>query len=91
MLTTRVNPRHTSRLDPWGNQVHRSDFFPLSVVKDKEVYNPGLPWVKSACGYTAHSGVNAARNIGMKAIVRHRTNLEFVVESQDDTLTDGKA
>ncbi|MEO1376668.1 MAG: hypothetical protein AAFW70_20715, partial [Cyanobacteria bacterium J06635_10] len=91
ILTTRVNPRHTSRLDPWGNQVHRSDIIPLSVVKGKEVYNPGATWVKSASGYTAHSGVNAARNIGMKAIVRHRTNLKFVVESQDNTLTLGKA
>lgn len=76
ILTTRVNPRHTSRLDPWGNQVHRSDIIPLSVVKGKEVYNPGATWVKSASGYTAHSGVNAARNIGMKAIARHRTNYQ---------------
>lgn len=78
ILTTRVNPRNTSKLDPWGNPVHRSNEIPKTVIEGSEVYNPGATWVKTSSGYTAHSGVNAARNIGMRAILRHKTNLEFV-------------
>lgn len=84
ILTTRVNPRDTSRLDPWGNAVYRSNEIPETVIKGFEVYQSGATWVKTASGYTAHSGVNASRNIGIKAIVRHRTNLKFVVNSKQD-------
>lgn len=78
ILTTRVNPRNTSKLDPWENPVHRSNDIPKTVTEGSEVYNCGATWVKTSSGYTSHSGVNAARNIGMRAILRHRTNLEFI-------------
>ena len=32
ILTTRVNPRDTSRLDPWGNSLWRGNKFPLSLL-----------------------------------------------------------
>ncbi len=78
ILTTRVNPRNTSKLDPWGNQVNRQNLIPKQVIQGSEIYEPGATWVKNKSGYTAHSGVNAGRNIGMKALLRHRTNLEFL-------------
>lgn len=37
ILTTRVNPRNTSRLDPWGNQVHRSSVIPIAVIAGEEL------------------------------------------------------
>lgn len=82
ILTTRVNPRNTSRLDPWGNPVNRTNHIRDVVVEAEVDYQPGATWVKTACGYTAHSGVNAARNIGIRAIERYRTNLKFVVKSE---------
>lgn len=78
ILTTRINPKNTSKLDPWGNQVNRQNTIPDEVVSGSQIYEPGATWVKTSEGYTCHSGVNAGRNIGMKALLRHRTNLEFV-------------
>ncbi|KYC43269.1 hypothetical protein WA1_14350 [Scytonema hofmannii PCC 7110] len=74
ILTTRVNPRHTSRFDLWGNPVWRSNEFPKTLF-DFQSYKPGANFVGTVNGYIAHSGLNAARNIGLKAILRHRTNL----------------
>jgi hypothetical protein len=76
ILTTRVNPRNTSRLDPWGNQVWRNSQFPTNLLDYLE-YQPGADWVGTVSGYQAHSGLNAARNIGMKAIVRHKKEAVF--------------
>jgi hypothetical protein len=76
ILTTRVNPRNTSRFDPWGNQVWRGSTFPDNLV-DYLGYQPGADWVAGVNGYAAHSGLNAARNIGMKAIVRHKFEAVF--------------
>ena len=76
ILTSRVNPRSTSRLDPWGNPVWRSDEFPVTLF-DFQSYQAGANFVGTVNGYIAHSGLNAARNIGLKAILRHRTNLVF--------------
>ena len=73
ILTTRVNPRNTSRLDPWGNELWRGNKFPISLL-DYLDYQPGANLVANTSGYKAHSGLNAARNIGLKAILRHRTN-----------------
>jgi len=72
ILTTRVNPRDTSRLDPWGNQVWRGSQFPTNLL-DYLDYQPGADWVATTGGYKAHSGLNAARNVGMKAIVRYKS------------------
>ena len=84
ILVTRVNPRNTSKLDPWGNPVNRQNTIPKKVVALSQIYEPGATWVKSASGYTAHSGINAARNIALKALLRHRTNLVFSVKSRHD-------
>ncbi|MEM7552518.1 MAG: hypothetical protein AAF378_00175 [Cyanobacteria bacterium P01_A01_bin.84] len=81
ILTTRVNPKNTSKLDPWGNPVNRQNHIPEKVVAGEEVYETGATWVKTASGYTAHSGVNASRNVGIKALLRHRKDLEFLVDS----------
>ena len=77
ILTTRVNPRNTSRLDPWGNKLWRGNQFPTNLL-DYLQYQPGAQYVANTAGYKAHSGINAARNIGLKAIGRHRTNPYFV-------------
>ncbi|GAA6616244.1 hypothetical protein [Scytonema sp. NUACC26] len=76
ILTTRVNPRHTSRFDPWGYPVWRSNQFPTTLF-DFQSYQSGTNFVGTVDGYVAHSGLNAARNIGLRAILRHRTNLVF--------------
>lgn len=68
ILTTRVSPRNTSKLDPWGNEVNRGD------TPNATGYQAGADWVNGPNGYKAHSGVNAARNVGLKAIARHNTN-----------------
>ncbi len=65
ILTTRVNPRDTSRLDPWGNQLWRGSDFPTNLLGFLE-YQPGADWVAGVNGYKAHSGLNAARNIWLK-------------------------
>ncbi len=76
MLTTRVNPRDTSRLDPWSNPLWRGNSYPTNLLDYLE-YQPGANLVANTSGYKAHSGLNAARNIGLKAIRRHRTNPMF--------------
>lgn len=76
ILTTRVNPRNTSRLDPWGSELWRGNSFPTSLLEYLE-YQPGASLVANTAGYKAHSGLNGARNIGQKAIGRHRTNPAF--------------
>ena len=77
ILTTRVNPRDTSRRDPWGNPLWRGNSFPINLLEYTQ-YQPGANLVANTNGYKAHSGLNAARNIGLKAIRRHRTNLTFI-------------
>ena len=99
ILTTRVNPRNTSRLDPWGNLLWRGNKFPNSLLDYYEAYRvrrqpphmrsgiledtapleyqPGASLVANTAGYYAHSGLNAARNIGLKAIGRYRTNPHY--------------
>lgn len=81
ILTTRVNPRNTSKLDPWGSQVSRKNYIPRTVTEQNIEYNPGATWVKSPSGYIAHSGVNAARNIGLKAVLRYKEDVVFVSET----------
>jgi transposase len=76
ILTTRVNPKNTSRLDPWGNPLWRGNELPLTLLDYLE-YQPGANLVANTSGYKAHSGLNAARNIGLKAIQRHKTNPVF--------------
>ncbi len=49
ILTTRVNPRNTSRLDPWGNPVWRSNQFPVTLF-DFQDYQPGANFVGTVKG-----------------------------------------
>jgi hypothetical protein len=87
ILTNRVNPRNTSRLDPWGNKLARFDNYSgreainlINVSLLENAYQPGANFVVNIDNnYSAHSGINAARNIGLKAILRHRTNAVFVL------------
>ena len=71
ILTTRVNSRDISRLDPWGKQLWRGNQFPGNLLDYLE-YQPGASFVANTSGYKVHSGLNAARNIGLKAIGRHK-------------------
>ncbi|MFB2881920.1 hypothetical protein [Floridanema aerugineum] len=70
MLVTRVNPRDTSRLSPDGIPVWRGNQFPSSILEFLE-YQSGANLVATPDGYKAHSGLNAARNIALKAIKRN--------------------
>ena len=76
ILTTRVNPKNTSRLDPWGNKLWRGNKFPVNLLDYLE-YQPGANFVANTAGYKAHSGINAARNIGIKALLRYRHGSVF--------------
>ncbi len=87
ILTTRVNPRDTSRLDPWSNPLWRGNQFPSNLLDYLE-YQPGASLVANTSGYKAHSGLNAARNIGLKAIKRHKTNPKLVLGGKPNLATD---
>lgn len=63
-------------LDPWGNQLWRGSDFPTNLLGYLD-YQPGADWVAGTNGYKAHSGLNAARNIGLKAIIRHKLEAVF--------------
>lgn len=87
ILTKRVNPRNTSRLDPWNNELYRINLYSgevaIRMIHDgglEPKYEPGADFVVNPKNcYSAHSGLNAARNIGLKAILLHRTNAVFVL------------
>jgi hypothetical protein len=87
ILTTRVNPRDTSRLDPWGNPLWRGDKFPVLLLDYLE-YQPGGNLIANTSGYKAHSGLNAARNIGLKAIGRQRTTPKLILGGKPKLVTD---
>jgi transposase len=70
ILVTRVSPKATSRLNPYGLQVWRGNQFPSSILQFLE-YQSGANFVATPDGYKAHSGINAARNIALKAIKRN--------------------
>jgi hypothetical protein len=70
ILTTRVSPRNTSCLSPWGEPLWRGAKFP-STLFEFDSYQSGAALVATADGYKAHSGLNAARNVALKAIKRN--------------------
>lgn len=70
ILTTRVSPAFTSKLTPWGDPVWRGNTFPTDLLVF-DSYQAGASLVATVDGYKAHSGLNAARNIALKAIKRH--------------------
>lgn len=78
ILTSRVNPRNTSRLSPWGELLARQNHIPTDTEVFFSKYSSGATWVRSHNNYTAHSGLNAARNIAMKLINRYFPNVELV-------------
>ncbi|MCU0543737.1 MAG: hypothetical protein MUE44_16405 [Oscillatoriaceae cyanobacterium Prado104] len=82
ILTTRVNPRNTSRLSPWDEMVWRGNVFPASILEYEE-YQFGAPLVATINGYKAHSGINAARNIALKAIKRHLLSVKLDLKSPE--------
>ncbi|MBW4512156.1 MAG: hypothetical protein KME64_37535 [Scytonematopsis contorta HA4267-MV1] len=72
-----------------GNELHRGQHNSIDLAlhqlivnsnKIKELfYQSGANFVVNfVTDYIAHSGLNAARNIGLKAILRHRTNALFI-------------
>lgn len=79
ILTTRVSPRNTSRFTPWGEQVWRGNSFPDNLLDAN--YEPGTPLVATVDGYKAHSGLNAARNIALKAIKRYLEQVTLNLKS----------
>lgn len=70
ILTTRVSPMNTSRLAPNGSKLWRGNDFP-KLQRCYDSYQPGTNFVALPSGYKAHSGINAARNIALKAIQRN--------------------
>ncbi|MCC3432156.1 MAG: hypothetical protein JGK08_19700 [Microcoleus sp. PH2017_04_SCI_O_A] len=70
IVTTRVSPMNTSRLSPWGEPLWRGAKFPSDSLRF-EGYQSGAALVATADGYKAHSGLNAARNVALKAIKRN--------------------
>jgi len=70
ILTTRVSPQSTSRLDPWGNPLWRGNKFPTDILSFSN-YQNGANLVANVEGYKAHSGINASRNVALKAIKRN--------------------
>ncbi len=71
ILTTRVSPRNTSKLDPWGNPLWRGSKFPTDLSGFND-YQNGANLVANTEGYKAHSGINASRNVALKAIKRNQ-------------------
>lgn len=80
ILSTRVSPRNTSRLTPWGEQLWRGSRFP-STQLEFDNYLQGAALVATVDGYRAHSGLNAARNVALKAIKRHLHEAELNLKS----------
>lgn len=80
ILTTRVSPRNTSRLSPWGEPLWRGAKFPASLP-EFDSYQPGAALVATADGYKAHSGLNAARNVALKAIKRNLSEAALNLKS----------
>ncbi|MEG3860046.1 hypothetical protein [Microcoleus sp. herbarium12] len=80
ILTTRVCPKDTSRITPWNQALWRGAKFPDSLL-EFDSYQPGAALVATPDGYKAHSGLNAARNVGLKAIKRNLPEAELNLKS----------
>ncbi|MDJ0799114.1 MAG: hypothetical protein QNJ51_20225 [Calothrix sp. MO_167.B12] len=91
ILTTRVNPRNTSRLSPWGEPLARKNHIPTDTEAFLSDYESGATWIKSVNGYTAHSGLNAARNVAMKLINRYYPELQLSRDITQIKATNSKA
>jgi hypothetical protein len=81
ILTTRVSPRNTSKLDLWGNPLWRGNKFPTDNLSFNE-YQNGANLVANVEGYKAHSGVNASGNVALKAIKRNQPSTTLIFKAQ---------
>lgn len=81
ILTTRVSPRNTSKLDPWGNPLWRGNKFSTDLLSFNE-YQNGANLVANVEGYKAHSGINASRNVALKAINRNKPSATLILKAQ---------
>ncbi|MDF5729047.1 MAG: hypothetical protein PUP92_13725 [Rhizonema sp. PD38] len=89
ILTAFVNPKGTSKFSAIdGAELLRTSDYDLAELiaknpkiwddfNNKEGYHPGI-WAVSRCGYMINSGLNAARNIGMRFLLRSNEKLLFV-------------
>ena len=71
ILTARVNPKDTSRLCAAdGTQVWRGNHYLPTLLEFCEGYKYGGKCYVTVTGYRGNSGLNAARNIGLKFLAR---------------------
>jgi hypothetical protein len=71
ILTSRVNPKNTSRLCAIdGTEVWRGNHYLPTLLEYCEPYRYGGKCYATVTGYRGNSGLNAARNIGLKFLSR---------------------
>ena len=71
ILAARVNPKDTSRLCAYDNTpVWRGSEFPQTLLDWAKPYECGGRLYATVTGHRGHSGLNAARNIGLKFLRR---------------------
>ena len=84
ILTSRVNPKDTSRLCAYDNTlVWRGNEFPQTPLDWVKPYECGGRLYATVTGYRGHSGLNAARNIGLKFLRRRFESPTLVREGFD--------
>lgn len=71
---------NTSRLSPWGDPLWRGVKFPASPLEFED-YQSGAALVATVNGYKTHSGLNAARNVALKAIKRNIPEADLNLKS----------
>lgn len=85
ILTARVNPKDTSRLCAVdGTQVWRGNHYLPTLLEFCDGYRHGGKCYVTVTGYRGNSGLNAARNIGLKFLARRfeLPRLELKVEGK---------
>lgn len=71
ILTARVNPKNTSRLCAIdGTPVFRGEHYLPTLLEYCQPYRCGGKCFATVTGYRGNSGLNAARNIGLKFLAR---------------------
>ena len=90
ILTSRVSPKNTSKFSAIDNAelIRTSDHQEADLLANNEKvwltrynnekYTPGLHAI-ARNGYWIHSGLNAARNIGMRFYQRYKPDTKFVI------------
>lgn len=81
IVTARVNPKDTSRLCAYDNTpVWRGSEFPQTLLDWAKPYECGGRLYATLTGHRGHSGLNAARNIGLKFLRRRFKSPTLVKE-----------